>query len=231
MSNFVIPDHEWGDKIFNYVNEFPITPLENVIIPIKKLSIMDPEEDEPEKTSTSSRCIVLDLDGTLADGIPLEMPEKLWNLPIPVARPGLREFLEFVFEEFECVIIWTAANQKWYDTVYNNVLRPNLPPGKDFHFIKTRDTTKPYVALKPLSEIYAQFPQYNSSNTLVVDDNPETFKDNVENAIHIPSFFYDLLSNAAEERERLAALDRGLYNTIDEIRRKLREMDANDIYG
>jgi hypothetical protein len=164
---------------------------------------------------------VLDVDGTLADNIP---SEHFMVPPKPIPRPGLREFLAFVFEEFECVIIWTAAKQMWYDKVYNVALKPNLPPGKDFHFVKTRDERVPYVVLKPLTEIYAQFPQYNSTNTLVVDDNPGTFKDNAENAILVPAFFYDLFSNNPEERMRLASLDRGLYEAIDEIKERLDAM-------
>lgn len=190
---------------------------------------------------TRPRCIVLDVDGTLADNIPVRFPENNPNycpsfvtnvlgiqvrtpaniLPKPIARPGLSEFLAFVFEEFDSVMIWTAAIPLWYEKVYREVLKPNLPPGKDFHFVKTRDQTKPYVHLKPLSEIYAKFPQYSSTNTLVVDDNPATFRDNVENAVHIPGFFYDKLSTLAEERVRLAKEDRGLYDAMEVIRQRL----------
>lgn len=178
----------------------------------------------------SGRCIVLDVDGTLLDHIPLPFPDNYTRLPEPVARPGLKEFLAFVFQEFETVIIWTAGKKMWYDKAYAEVLKPNLPPGKDFHFVKTRDTTKPYVPLKPLTEIYARFPQYNATNTLAVDDNPETFKDNVENAVHIHPFFYNLLSKSPAERVRLAAMDRGLYIATNQIRRRLFEMDVEDIY-
>ena len=200
-------------------SDFEFHPLK----PRKQLSIFEPE---PEPIKSSARCIVLDVDGTLVDNVPLPYPDRLVRLPTPVARPGLKEFLEFVFAEFECVIIWTAAKRVWYDKVYNEVLHPNLPPGKDFNFVKTRDASKPYVPLKPLSEIYEQFPQYNATNTVVVDDNPATFKANVENAVHVPEFFQDLLSKEPEERERLAALDRGLYDAVAEIRRRLFEMNT-----
>jgi hypothetical protein len=180
--------------------------------------------------SIPSRCIVLDVDGTLLDHIPLPFPANYARLPEPVARPGLKEFLAFVFQEFETVIIWTAGKKMWYDKAYAEVLKPNLPPGKDFHFVKTRDVSIPYVPLKPLTEIYARFPQYNATNTLVLDDNPETFKDNVENAVHIHPFFYNLLSKSPAERVRLAAMDRGLYIATNQIRRRLFEMDVEDIY-
>ena len=205
--------------------EFPPLDAKHFIKPRKRLPtpIFEPE---PEPVKGSARCIVLDVDGTLADNIPLPFPARLVHLPTPVARPGLKEFFEFVFTEFECVIIWTAAKQIWYDKVYAEVLKPNLPPGKDFHYVKTRDSTKPYVPLKPLSEIYAQFPQYNSTNTLVVDDNPATFKDNAENAVHISTFFYDPAASYG-----FLALDKGLRDATTEIRRRLFEMDSEDIYA
>ena len=162
--------------------------------------------------------IILDMDGTLGDYIPASFEENprrhFMHMPIP--RPGLRKFFAFVFAHYERVSIWTAASIEWFEFFKLSVLLPNMPQGTSFHFEKTRAMDEPYVALKPLSVIYKKFPDYNSSNTVIVDDNVETFKDNRENALHIPSFCYDNLGGSPETRRKNAAKDRGLF-TIMEI--------------
>lgn len=167
--------------------------------------------------------IVLDMDGTLLDNIPIGFPENPTPFETsPIARPYLMEFMEFVFDHFERVSIWTAAMPIWYEKCYKRVLRHCIPDGKSFHFVKTRLPGELYVVLKPLSEIYANYAAYNSENTLVVDDNPMTYRDNPENAIAVKSFFYDQLSR--EQRANLKETDNDLLLAIEEIRIRLAGM-------
>jgi hypothetical protein len=162
--------------------------------------------------------IILDMDGTLGDNIPStfqENPERFCKA-IPIPRPGLKSFFAFVFAHYERVSIWTAASPDWYALFKERVLRPNMPPGAEFHFEQTRNLDIPYVPLKPLSEIYAKYPEeYNESNTTIVDDNVETFRENRANAVHIPPFFYDDLGGSPETRRKNAAKDRGLYTVME----------------
>jgi hypothetical protein len=96
------------------------------------------------------------------------------------------------------------------------VLLPNMLPGAEFHFERTRNQDVPYVPLKPLSKIYAKYPEeYNESNTTIVDDNVETFRDNRANAVHVPPFFYDKLGGSPETRLKNVTKDRGLYTIIE----------------
>ena len=70
--------------------------------------------------------IILDLDNTLICN----------NTP----RPYLKIFLNFIFAKFTMVCIWTSATKEWLDKAYINLLKPNLPPNKDFFLCGTATT-------------------------------------------------------------------------------------------
>ena len=163
--------------------------------------------------------IILDMDGTLGDNIPRHFPEsnnRFIEMPIP--RPGLKRFLRFVFAHYERVSIWTAAYPQWYNRFKSQILIPNMPPGKEFHFERTAIQGEPRLTLKPLRAIYGKYPEYTSENTTIVDDNPETFRDNVENAVHILSFFYDTFGHSVEIRRMRALADRELFRAIETLK-------------
>jgi len=169
------------------------------------------------------------MDGTLVDNIPAKSKGFIENLelykPTPIARPGMKEVLEYAFTNYKHVSIWTAGTRLWYNEVYEKLFKHAIPPGKNFHFVRTRNVFERYVPLKPLSMIYAQYSDYTPSNTIIVDDNPNTFRDNIENAEHIPSFFYDLLGTTPDERKNKCAEDIEIFGLIDRL--KLRRRDYN----
>jgi len=186
----------------------------NLIASLTQTEYEDDDEDEYEGVVKKGN-IILDMDGTLGDNIPAhfaENPERYSTIK-PIPRPGLRKFFRFVFSHYERVSIWTAALPVWYNKFKREVLQPNMPPGAAFHFERTRTSNK-YVLLKPLSEIYATYPEYNETNTVIVDDNPMTFASNSENAIHIKPFFYDRFGLTPESRRIKAEKDKGLYELI-----------------
>ena len=230
-----------GQSLISLNDETSVLPVK---IPIKKTNVEvvtndlyrqlleallhDPEcdDDETYEYVEKKGNIILDMDGTLGDNIPETFMENPSIYPFcytkPIPRPGLRRFLRFVFAHYERVSIWTAALPSWYNEFKNEVLLPNMPPGAEFHFERTRVPGAVYVPLKPLSEIYAKYPaEYNESNTTVVDDNENTFKANVDNAVHIKAFFYDKFGTTPEERKINAASDRGLFDTIDILKSRI----------
>ena len=163
--------------------------------------------------------IILDMDGTLGDNIPRHFPENINRfIETPIPRPGLKRFLLFVFAHYERVSIWTAAYPQWYNRFKAQILIPNMPPGKTFHFERTAIPGEPRLTLKPLRVIYEKHPEYTAENTTIVDDNPETFKDNFEQAVHIPSFFYNTLGHSVEIRRTRALSDQELFRTIDVLK-------------
>lgn len=181
------------------------------------------DDGESYENAVKRGNIILDMDGTLGDNIPghlVENPSR-YTKSVPIPRPGLRKFLRFVFAHYERVSIWTAALPIWYNQFKQEVLLPNMPPGAEFHFERTRLTSVIHTVLKPLSEIYAMYPEYNESNTTIVDDNVETFKDNRENAVQIAPFHYDMFGETPEKRKKTAAIDKGLFIIIGVLMKRL----------
>jgi len=171
--------------------------------------------------------IILDMDETL-------IYSKINNYSIyaePIPRPNLKEFLEFVFENCKNVSIWTHGLKKWYDIVYEKVLKNLIPQGKSFHFVRTRETPignyddfiqinkklskinsniSSISFLKPLLVIYKQYPiEYNKYNTFIIDDNPITYLINKENAIKIKP--YNGIDNSDTELLRIIKLIKDNY--------------------
>lgn len=157
--------------------------------------------------------IILDMDGTILDYVPPHFDHNRSHTHIPIARPYLNLFMIYLFSNFERVSIWTAASKSWYDQCYEEIIKHTIPQGKQLHFVKTRldyDHTKD---VKPLQMIYEEYPElYNPQNTIIIDDNPLTFEENIEQALQIKSFYYDRLTK--EIRENLDKHDFELYNMI-----------------
>jgi hypothetical protein len=143
--------------------------------------------------------IILDMDETLICSRFSE--NNYFAQPIP--RPYLTNFFHFVFNKFERVSIWTHGTKEWYEIVYNKIFKYIIPPGKKFHFVRTRDDVYNYKDfiepniintfvfryIKPLQLIYKTYPDdYNEKNTYILDDNPMTYIMNQKNAIAIKSY-------------------------------------------
>lgn len=144
--------------------------------------------------------LVLDLDGTL-----IGETDDFYG-PI-VARPHLKEFLEYCFASCAHVALWTAASREWYQRVYKEILAPIIKK-KTFAFTWFGDrctlvsnyrddgfsmgygarTTK----RKRLRKLWRhqKFDSWGCTrhNTLIVDDTPATYLDNRGNAVRIPTF-------------------------------------------
>ena len=88
-------------------------------------------------------------------------------------RPYMREFFDFVFENFD-VAVWTSH------------IRPNASAlvklafgamyEKELKFIYARDECivgEGHTSQKPLQRIWKQFRQYDNTNTFIVDDSTE----------------------------------------------------------
>lgn len=177
-------------------------------------------DSEPECVSSYNKYenVILDMDGCILDNIPYDLQDKSYKLVNkkvlcqPIARPYLKDFMDYVFRHFKRVSIWTAGQKIWYNQCYNEVLRKYIPEGKSFDFVLTRETGGYFYPVKPLSFIYQTKPGYNSTNTLIVDDNPMTYSTNIENAIGIKSFFFDYLTK--EQRKNLDRYDFELLKVI-----------------
>lgn len=161
--------------------------------------------------------IILDLDGTLIDtqfpvgaqaAFVLGAPGpkhvckgKLEGLHI-YKRPGLDEFLQFCFTNFQHVGLWTHSGEEWVNEVLSHVL--TIPDRSDWSFIytgkrATRVQQRPALEdsngnryIKDLKKVFRRkdlramgFEKYN---TIIVEDTPENCIRNFGNAIYISTF-------------------------------------------
>jgi len=127
------------------------------------------------------KCIILDLDKTLIHSVRPER-DKIQNPCVHLEisdnnhynlyiRDHLQEFLEFCFENFTSVILWTAATDGYVET-----LLPYIPFPKDcfFHKIITRDLYN--TSTKNLDFIMTDPTLCDINQVLFVDDIPHRIK-------------------------------------------------------
>lgn len=156
--------------------------------------------------------IILDLDNTL--------------ICDNTTRPYLKYFLNFIFEKFARVCIWTSATKEWLDNAYINLLKPNLPPNKDFFFMWHRVQCKVNFGLlennminvfdcyKELKLVYSAFPEFKPNNTIIVDDKYTMFLKDYQNGVLIEGFYKNKLLDF--ELYRLTIfLDNEILNSED----------------
>lgn len=117
-----------------------------------------------------------------------------------MVRPGLRQFLEFVFSDprIGTVSIWTASTGRW-PVIYARLLRPLMPAHASFFFVWEGDRCLDAhpegrnggngTTLKPLKKVWRRYhPGMNRRNTLILDDTPSTYARNIGNAVRVRSF-------------------------------------------
>ena len=156
------------------------------------------------------KVVVLDLDETLVFTTSTPLGDSSLGasaLPAPdystggisgFIRPGAVQLLHFCFGHFKYVGIWTAATEPYAHVIVNALFgRVGLSP----HFLLTdkdcegRQLEGPlglFYTTKPLRKLWTH-PDYRwlgatPTNTLVVDDRPETAVENADNLIPMPKF-------------------------------------------
>lgn len=154
---------------------------------------------------------------------------RIWG----VKRPGLEEFLRFVDNYFENVIVWSAGLGPYVDGICEEVFdapgvklpriiwnRSNCTPGPGFYH-------KPLKDLLNLETI-----RVDLRKTLILDDRQYTFTDNPENGVLIPPF---KPSGSVDELANRS--DRCLYKFMDWLQRPevmssedYRSLDKSNIF-
>lgn len=151
---------------------------------------------------------ILDLDQTLISAEDLEKYDKKANEKrskkfrshdmdgyyIVFERPGLQEFLDFIFSNYN-VSVWTAASKDYALFIIDKIIVGNNKNRiLDWVFFsyhcdlssKLKNGTKD---LSMLWDVY-NIPGYNSNNTVIIDDYDEVYNTQPNNAILAPAFEY-----------------------------------------
>jgi TFIIF-interacting CTD phosphatase-like protein len=160
--------------------------------------------------------ILLDLDQTLIFSVELDKfrtssktksfeSRTMDDIYITFARPHLQEFLDYIFKNFR-VAVWTAASKGYAKFIIDNFIL--IKPGRKLDFVfysyHCNLSTDSGNGLKGLNMLWEKFKLagYNKTNTIIIDDNHEVKKIQVDNCYHIPEFNYNT-KGSEKDRELL----------------------------
>ena len=107
------------------------------------------------------------------------------------ARPGLQEYLDFLFDNFD-VSVFTAAEQEYAMFIVMNFML--CKPGRKIHHIFFRYhndmALKRYDGMKDLRLLWYVYnvPGFHPCNTVIVDDLIDVYETNPNNTIRVKAF-------------------------------------------
>jgi hypothetical protein len=134
------------------------------------------------------RVYVLKFDADNDDDMEEGEEDLIWG----VKRPHMDEFLEFAYDYFRNIVIWSAGTYEYVHAIVKNLFKSFPCPTKIF----TRNDcahSDEYGYEKPLDKIYEAIPEMNPKNTILIDDRQEVFvRKDPHNGIIIPPFTPDV---------------------------------------
>eukprot|EP00743_Colponemidia_sp_Colp-15_P010884 GILK01012055.1.p1 GENE.GILK01012055.1~~GILK01012055.1.p1 ORF type:complete len:266 (-),score=23.88 GILK01012055.1:170-943(-) len=165
--------------------------------------------------------LIFDLNGTLLERLAGKAANpkpahKLINKRKVWLRPGLNALWNFVFEEDQArgqfdVAVWSSAmtqnTQPMIDFVFGVHREHLLFDYHREHTVPDRSRhAKTYATLKDLQSVWAKYPQYGPTNTVLIDDSPSKAAKQPNNHILVPEFAYESLQEAFESDPTLENL-------------------------
>jgi NLI interacting factor-like phosphatase len=182
------------------------------IPPTAKLSIENesPQDAKPTETyllNTSrpnidlvepvKHLMILDLNGTLVHRPknPLDGSFTRHHASqSPILRPYIRDFTDFIFENFE-VMIWSSAMPRNVRSMVSAALTPEQRSsmlavwGRDKLGLSSRDYHRRVPTCKDLSRVFSQIPgNWDARNVILIDDSLEKAKLQPHNLVLVPEF-------------------------------------------
>lgn len=166
--------------------------------------------------------VILDLDNTLISSLSQseqrEAPRKLLSkkmarlkyVDMPpddeykiFERPGLQEFLDFLFDHFN-VSVWTAASKSYALFIIDYFVLANRPERKlDYVFFShhCRLSKRKLSTQKNLTMLSEFGVEYDMSKTYIIDDHPEVYRTQPKKCIHVEAF--EALSRSSDTDKEL----------------------------
>jgi hypothetical protein len=128
-------------------------------------------------------------------------------------RPGVQDFLDFLFSNFN-VSVWTAASKEYALFVVEKVVLQK--PGRKLDYICHSyhcDLSKEKTGcLKQLNNQFYHFPQYNPKNTVIIDDNNNVLTKQIGGVFPIKAF--DFFSKNSERDKALIEMREKISNRM-----------------
>jgi TFIIF-interacting CTD phosphatase-like protein len=132
-----------------------------------------------------------------------------------VPRTDLAEFLAFL-DQYFCLAVWTSAKAKTANKLVLQLFPPAIADRLLFVWaqhhcekLSSSSMDSECVYEKDLSRVWREYPLWNASNTLLMDDSPYKCQRWHENAVHPPALHgltsanvNDLISDEANEKKQ-----------------------------
>ena len=177
----------FNKNIFRYENNFSknkilndINCINNEYYNINKYDDIDTKVPYLKFPCKKEYTLILDLDETLICFKSSKNDENIGNIHI---RPGLEIFLEIIKEFYE-IIIFTVGTREYANIILDLIEKKNNIKYFDGRLYREHATKIGNKYIKDLSKIGRDL-----SRTLIVDNNPHSFKFQHENGILISSYF------------------------------------------
>jgi len=165
-------------------------------------------------------CLILDLDETIIYSVSKEEKKKLSKgekdklksmtkhemdkgYYTVIERPGLQEFLDFAFKNFN-VSVWTAASKDYALFIIEKIILNKDSRRKldwilfSYHCEASQERMDSVKNLKMVWNIY-KMNGYTKSNTIIMDDHPDVFKAQKKNCIFMYPFKLENKDSAGDK--------------------------------
>ena len=214
----------FNKNIFKYENKFSqsnalnnINCINNEFYNINKYEEIDTKVPYLKFPCKKEYTLILDLDETLICFKSSENDENIGNIHI---RPGLEIFLEIIKEFYE-IIIFTIGTREYANIILDLIEKKNNTKYFDGRLYREHATKIGNKYIKDLSKIGRDL-----SKTLIVDNNPHSFKLQHENGILISSYFGEKNNDRAliELQKVLIKIYKEKGNVIDSINKYKEEI-------
>jgi Dullard-like phosphatase family protein len=177
----------FNNNIFNHENKFSknnilsdINCINNEYYNNHKYNKIDTKIPYLKFPCQKEYTLILDLDETLICFKSSENDDNIGNIHI---RPGLEIFLEIIKEFYE-IIIFTVGTREYANIILDLIEKKNNTKFFDGRLYREHATKIGNKYIKDLSKIGRDL-----SRTLIVDNNPHSFKLQHDNGILISSYF------------------------------------------
>jgi hypothetical protein len=108
----------------------------------------------------------------------LNGPVTVGNFQVWI-RPGMIEFLEWLFSEYD-VAVWSSVKQWNIEQLVKEIFPKMLAEGLKFVWhqdmcreMKGSESTSKPIFIKELDKVFSEFPGYDRSKVLLIDDDVE----------------------------------------------------------
>ncbi|CAO3613477.1 unnamed protein product [Cunninghamella blakesleeana] len=123
-----------------------------------------------EPISKEKQLLILDLNGTLVSRAGRNPTTSLF------VRPYDKEFFDYIFSHFY-VIVWSSAqphNVKKMCKIFGKYEdKLQLIWTRDHFGLTTKESQSKIITIKDLRKIWQHLPQFNATNTVLIDDSPK----------------------------------------------------------